>query len=137
MSHVVNYQNPNQYRKKLLQEIYNVIVQYNENNIVFPRDCLAYILLALGYLEDSINETVNAWEKRNYWLKADRFRGEWDWVENYRKVIKTELTENKDGRVGDLLRELQDKVRQTLKTIPKFRYVDVRGSWDRLNREKP
>ena len=43
------------------------------------RDMAAFIALALLKIADTIDMSVTAWEKKGYWLKADRFRLEWDW----------------------------------------------------------
>lgn len=43
------------------------------------RDLAAYIALALQAISETIETSVTAWEKKGYWLKADRFRMEWDW----------------------------------------------------------
>jgi hypothetical protein len=45
------------------------------------RDLAAYIVLALEKITESVETTASAWEKRDYWLKADRFRREWAWCE--------------------------------------------------------
>ena len=45
------------------------------------RDLAAYIVLALEKITESVETTASAWEKRDYWLKADRFRQEWAWCE--------------------------------------------------------
>jgi hypothetical protein len=44
------------------------------------RDLAAFIALALLEIEKTIDESVTPWEKRGYWLKADRFRLEWAWA---------------------------------------------------------
>ncbi len=44
------------------------------------RDLTAYIILALSEIGATIEPSVQAWEKRGYWVKADRFRMEWEWV---------------------------------------------------------
>jgi hypothetical protein len=43
------------------------------------RDLAAFIALALLEIADGIDSSVLAWEKKGYWVKADRFRLEWDW----------------------------------------------------------
>jgi hypothetical protein len=43
------------------------------------RDLAAFIALALLKIAETIDMSVTAWEKKGYWLKADRFRLEWDW----------------------------------------------------------
>lgn len=43
-------------------------------------DMVAYISLALCDISQTIDDSVQAWEKRGYWVKADRFRMEWNWT---------------------------------------------------------
>lgn len=44
------------------------------------RDLAAFLVLALRGIHATIDVTCAAWEKRDYWLKADQFRREWDWA---------------------------------------------------------
>jgi hypothetical protein len=44
------------------------------------RDMAAFIAIALGEIHETVDESVRAWEKRDYWLKADQFRRQWDWA---------------------------------------------------------
>jgi len=53
------------------------------------RDLAAFIALALRSIHEGIDSSVSAWEKRGYWVKADRFRMEWAWAD----IIATRLTE--------------------------------------------
>ncbi len=43
------------------------------------RDLAAFIVLAMKEIAETIDPTVETWEKRGYWVKADRFRMDWDW----------------------------------------------------------
>lgn len=44
------------------------------------RDMAATVVVALRGIAETIEDTTTAWEKRNYFMKADRFRLEWEWV---------------------------------------------------------
>jgi len=44
------------------------------------RDLVAFLALALNEIHATIDVTCLAWEKRDYWLKADQFRREWAWA---------------------------------------------------------
>jgi hypothetical protein len=46
----------------------------------YTRDLAAFIALALQTIAEGIDASVQAWEKRDYWVKADRFRMEWMWA---------------------------------------------------------
>jgi len=51
-------------------------------------DMAAYIVLALEKINESIDVAVLAWEKRDYWVKADQFRQEWAWIEGSHERLK-------------------------------------------------
>jgi hypothetical protein len=51
----------------------------------FSLDLAAFVVLALEKIQESVESSALAWEKRDYWLKADRFRMEWQWVGELRK----------------------------------------------------
>jgi hypothetical protein len=48
-------------------------------------DLAAFIAVALQHISSGIDPSVAAWEKRGYWVKADRFRLDWAWTESLAK----------------------------------------------------
>lgn len=52
------------------------------------RDMAAFIGLALVEIHETIETSVAAWEKRGYWVKADRFRLDWDWSKSMGETMK-------------------------------------------------
>ena len=58
------------------------------------RDLAAFIALALDAIAGTIDSSVVAWEKRGYWVKADRFRMDWAWSSrlagDMRRAVLTE-----------------------------------------------
>lgn len=55
------------------------------------RDLAAFISIALAKISAGIDVSVQAWEKRGYWVKADRFRMEWQWSGAYSEKMKVAL----------------------------------------------
>jgi hypothetical protein len=51
------------------------------------RDLAAFISLSLEAIYDTIDSSVAAWEKRGYWVKADRFRLDWAWTSKLSKEM--------------------------------------------------
>jgi hypothetical protein len=45
------------------------------------RDQAALIVLCLQGMADTVDQTVTAWEKRDYWMKAEHFRRDWEWLD--------------------------------------------------------
>ena len=52
------------------------------------RDLAAYIALALLEISNTVESSVGAWEKKGYWVKADRFRMEWIWTDRIGKQMR-------------------------------------------------
>ncbi|MEL7236893.1 MAG: hypothetical protein AAGK74_20485, partial [Chloroflexota bacterium] len=46
------------------------------------KDMVAAIVFCLREIAAGIDSSAAAWEKRDYWIKADNFRMEWAWVGN-------------------------------------------------------
>jgi hypothetical protein len=55
------------------------------------RDLAAFIALALDRISRTIDISVAAWEKRDYWVKADKFRMEWAWAGQVAKKMRSGL----------------------------------------------
>ncbi len=55
------------------------------------RDMAAFIALALKQISKGIDVSVAAWEKRGYWVKADKFRMEWLWADIYADKMKNAI----------------------------------------------
>lgn len=58
------------------------------------RDILAFMVLSLKEIHQLNEKTITAWENRGYWLKADRFRLQWLWVQRGKDDIEKHLVEN-------------------------------------------
>ncbi len=67
------------------------------------KDMLAFITLALRQIAEGIDQSASAWEKRDYYLKADQFRREWEWVSPASDRLLAALREE---RWNDVLVEL-------------------------------
>ncbi len=63
------------------------------------RDMAAAIVLALDEMATTVDVTCDAWEKRNYFLKADRFRLEWEWVRPAADRLRAMILEQQWQRV--------------------------------------
>jgi hypothetical protein len=55
------------------------------------RDLAAFLVLALQRISETVEESVLAWEKRGYWVKADRFRMDWAWSAQAASKLKAAL----------------------------------------------
>jgi hypothetical protein len=69
-------------------------------------DLASLIVFSLRRIEEGVEQTATAWEKRNYYLKADRFRREWEWLDDTTYALETALLLGNHDRVPEILATL-------------------------------
>ncbi len=117
MGRVINLESAGKERTKLTKSIVKAIrelmtqTQPDQNT----RDLAAFIVLGLDDIYKSIDISVLAWEKRGYWVKADRFRMDWEWTSQFSKQMKEALM-NEDWAQVALV---------AAKTAQKFSHVKI------------
>jgi hypothetical protein len=82
MSRVINTDSAGKERNHLTKSVVLAVRQLARQSDVdaTTRDLAAFIALALKQIDASIDVSVLAWEKRGYWVKADKFRMDWLWA---------------------------------------------------------
>ena len=85
MPRIINPDSAGKERTQLTKGIVLAIRELAKQNDPGPesRDMAAFIALALESIAGAIDVSVAAWEKRGYWVKADKFRMEWLWAGSY------------------------------------------------------
>jgi hypothetical protein len=82
MSRVINTSRPgkrrSQLRRTIAEALRHLMLKREIDEEV--KDMTATLVLALRGIAETIEESTLAWEKRNYFLKADRFRRSWEWA---------------------------------------------------------
>lgn len=79
----------NRLSRSIVLAIRTLMQQPAPNQLSF--DLVAFVVLALEKIQESIESSASAWEKRDYWLKADRFRMDWQWVGESQKKLAEHL----------------------------------------------
>jgi hypothetical protein len=70
------------------------------------KDLAALIVFCLHRIADSVEQTTEAWDKRNYYLKADRFREGWRWVEPMTDELSALIYEERWSQLPEVLVQL-------------------------------
>jgi hypothetical protein len=96
------------------------------------RDLAAFIALALESVAETIDSSVGAWEKRGYWIKADRFRMEWAWTEKYSKSMRKAVNEDDWSAVAMTAVQVTEKLKNV--HVPQRHRLGTPwvGAWERL-----
>ena len=74
------------------------------------RDIAAFIALALKTISDGIDTSVTAWEKRDYWIKADKFRMEWLWAGSAAEKMRVAVLSEDWASVATLSAQIAQKL---------------------------
>jgi len=92
MSRIVGTSSSAGERRRLLKEVARVFAHHvsAQPSATEEADLLAYLALLLDRISATVDRSAGAWEKRGYWVKADRLRQDWDWVDGaHRKAEET------------------------------------------------
>jgi hypothetical protein len=111
LSRLVNPDSAGKDRTRLSKAIVLSVRELAKQRDVTPeaRDLAAFIALALQSISDGIDISVVAWEKRGYWVKADRFRMEWMWTGQYAGKMKSALLNDDWGTIALLMPQIAAK----------------------------
>jgi hypothetical protein len=90
MSRVINPDSAGKERTQLTKAIVLTVRELVRQSEIDDqtKDMAAFIALALLRVDATIDISVQAWEKRGYWVKADKFRMEWLWAGQLARKMK-------------------------------------------------
>jgi hypothetical protein len=99
------------------------------------RDIVAFISMSQYAVYRTIEPSLAAWEKRGYWVKADKFRLEWEWTEKSSKELKTALVANDWGRIAMLIAQIGQKFAHVKIPIKNTLGTPWVGAWQVLKQK--
>ena len=98
------------------------------------RDLAAFIVLALEEIFQTIDVTVNAWEKKGYWVKADHFRMEWEWSSRLADKMRTALLADDWASVAMLSAQIGQKLMGVKLPVRHGLGTPWEGAWHKLRK---
>jgi hypothetical protein len=134
MTRIINIESAGKERTQLIRAIVAALRELARQNEtgVEAADLVSFIILSLETISKSIDISVIAWEKRDYWVKADRFRMEWTWTSKISDKLKTALFEDDWGSIAALSAVIGQKLVK-IKFSDKNRIgAPWKGCWNRL-----
>jgi len=112
MSRVINPDSTGKQRTQLSKAIVLAVRELARQSDVTDqtRDLAAFIALALQIIADGIDVSVTAWEKRDYWIKADKFRMEWAWAGQIAEKMRVSVLSDDWATVAVLSAQIAQKL---------------------------
>jgi hypothetical protein len=111
LSRVINPDSAGRERNRLTKAIVLAVRELAKQSQVTEetKDLAAFIALALKSIANGIDASVAAWEKRGYWVKADRFRMDWMWAGQYADKMKNAVLTDDWGTIATLMSQIAQK----------------------------
>lgn len=112
---------PGTIRKHACQELLYLVRQLAMQTAIDQntKDMLARVLALLGEVNQTVETTIKAWEKRDFWLRADQFQREWGWASRVHANVEKILVEDSWENTPFVLADLGSKLSQTKYELPK------------------
>ena len=118
--------------KGIVVAIRELVKQSNMDKTTY--DLVAYIALSLLGIGNTVDDSVTAWEKRGYWVKADRYRMEWNWTSNSGESLLDALQKGDWENVAKLITQISQKMSKVKVSHRNRLGSPWIGAWDRLIR---
>lgn len=136
MSRIIQTDGVGKRRNQLLRAIVISIRELMKQSVVdaTTKDLAAFISNALLSVHDTVGETVGPWEKRGYWVKADRFRLDWAWAKEFGDEMIAAI-ENEDWAIVAAIAAQTGQRLTTIKVSDKHRMGKPWvGAWEMMKR---
>jgi hypothetical protein len=108
MSRVINPNAPGKSRNHHMRTLAEMLRRLAQKGTVDTetKDMLAATVLILREIDAGVNTSAEAWERRDYWLKADRFRRDWEWAPKVADQLEAMLREEAWDQLPTIMMEL-------------------------------
>ena len=116
MSRVINPESAGKDRTRLTKAIVLAVRELAKQKEVNneAKDLAAFIALALKTISEGIDVSVAAWEKRDYWVKADKFRMEWQWAALYAEKMRTAILADDWAGIAQVMIQTAQKLNKVV-----------------------
>jgi hypothetical protein len=137
LSKVFNPNGVGKERTRLTKSIVLAIRELSQLDIpgAESRELAAFIALALARISQTVELTVMPWEKRDYWVKADKFRLDWAWSGQYADKMKRAVLNEDWAFVAQIAALTAQKLGKV--TVPPRHRLGCPwiGAWDELRNQ--
>lgn len=114
MSRVVKVDGPGKIRNQLMRTAAEIIRLLGQKTDLDDevRDMAALLYFCLQGIDNGIDDSALAWEKRDYWVKAEQFRTRWAWTgraaSELEQILLSNAWDRLPGYIASLLPHFTD-----------------------------
>ena len=139
MSRVINPDSAGKQRNQLMRTAAEILRRLSQKTDIDAdvKDMLAMLVYCFREIDEGIDQSAQAWEKRDYWVKAEELRQRWGWPGDMADQIQAMIYQEEWNRLPPII----------VKLLPRFADVKItkltrneslwQGAYERLLRDKP
>ena len=139
MSRVINTDSTGKQRNQIMRTGAEILRRLSQKSDIDAevKDMLAMLVYCFREIEEGIDQSAQAWEKRDYWVKAEELRQRWSWPGDVADQIQAIIFKEDWNLLPPLM----------VKLLPRFADIKItkltrdetlwQGTYERLMKEKP
>ena len=139
MSRVINTDSTGKQRNQIMRTGAEILRRLSQKTAIDAevKDMLATLVYCFREIEEGIDQSAQAWEKRDYWVKAEELRQRWSWPGDVADQIQAMIFKEDWNMLPPLM----------VKLLPRFADIKItkltrdetlwQGTYERLMKEKP
>jgi hypothetical protein len=137
MSRVINTDSTGKQRNQIMRTAAEILRRLSQKGDIDGevKDMLAMLVYCFREIEEGIDQSAQAWEKRDYWVKAEELRQRWSWPGDIADQIQAMILKEDWNQLPPLM----------IKLLPRFADIKItkltrseslwQGAYDRLMKE--
>ena len=139
MSRVINPDSAGKQRNQLMRTVAEILRRLSQKHDIDNevKDMVATLVFCFREIDEGIDQSAAAWEKRDYWVKAEEVRQRWSWAVDMSDQLKAMVYNNSWEQMPQMMLKLLPRVADIKITKLTRKESDWLGNYDRLMREKP
>lgn len=139
MSRVINPNNPGKIRNRHRRTIAEMLRRLSQKPQIDDesKDMVALMVYLLREIHEGVEQSARAWEKRDYWIKAERFLRKWEWTlemaANLEDIMRNDAWDLLPELLADLFPRFTDVKIKKMTRKPSL----WQGAYEKLMAEPP
>jgi hypothetical protein len=139
MSRVINPDSTGKQRNQLMRTAAEILRRLSQKSDIDAevKDMVATLVFCFREIDEGIEQSAAAWEKRDYWVKAEELRQRWSWAGDMADQLKAMIYSDLWHMMPQMMVKLLPRVADIKITKLTRKESDWQGNYTRLMREKP
>ncbi len=139
MSRVINTDSTGKQRNQQMRTAAEILRRLSQKQAIDDdvKDMVATLVYCFNEIALGIDQSAEAWEKRDYWMKAEELRQKWGWAGDMSDQLKAMLYADDWTQLPQMMIKLLPRVADIKITKLTRKESDWEGAYQRLMRDKP